>query len=774
MTTPDRRRIIPVKYRVTILCANNIAKRDFFRLPDPFARISVDGSGQCHTTCCLKKTVDPKWNQYYDLFVAHTESITISVWNQRKVHKCRGAGFLGAVKVLPTAIERLKDKGYHSLNLTNVNSDDNQYVTGQITVSIASKEYNKGRSAVVDLVGNVLLVPNDDVLVTNHISGHSVTVQTNLSLPNSAVPNISIQNERSGNACSDAFANDNNLVNDLNGATSLPVYIFKKLHRQSTERSIPLPAVEENSMVSFPLNKFSTQSNKAGLSCIHSGNNQADRHRLYLNRTLLHKDSTENFERRTTPQGQVYFVNRVTGQSTWHDPTLLKQPISNDENINKLPEGWEVRYTANGRQYFVDHNTKTTQFAHPCSNSSSSSNAQSNKTITEKNEELPQYRRDLLQKIKAFRAEIHLLQLDAGHFRIEVSRDDVFEQSYQSIMKTKARELRKRLVVKFKNEVGLDFGGIAREWLYILSQEMFNPYYGLFKYSKDSQYTLEVNPDSGVNPDHLSYFHFVGRIVGIAVFHHHYLDGGFTMPFYKQLLGKPNTLEDLESVDPELYRSLKWVAENKINDVIFQTFAVEHLSFGKTTLYDLKKDGSQIPVTDDNKKEFLKLYVNYRLRHGVEMQFKAFMKGFNELVPQHIIRMFDERELELLICGLGKIDIADWKANTCLKHCSKDHNIVQWFWEIVDFYDEEKRARLLQFVTGSSRVPVQGFKALQGSTGSNGPRLFTISLINADIASLPKSHTCFNRIDLPKYESKSQLYEKLTLAIEETCGFNIE
>lgn len=188
----------------------------------------------------------------------------------------------------------------------------------------------------------------------------------------------------------------------------------------------------------------------------------------------------------------------------------------------------------------------------------------------------------------------------------------------------------------------------------------------------------------------------------------------------------------------------------------------------------MKKDGSQIPVTDDNKKEFLKLYVNYRLRHGVEMQFKAFMKGFNELVPQHIIRMFDERELELLICGLGKIDIADWKANTCLKHCSKDHNIVQWFWEIVDFYDEEKRARLLQFVTGSSRVPVQGFKALQGSTGSNGPRLFTISLINADIASLPKSHTCFNRIDLPKYESKSQLYEKLTLAIEETCGFNIE
>ena len=74
------------------------------------------------------------------------------------------------------------------------------------------------------------------------------------------------------------------------------------------------------------------------------------------------------------------------------------------------------------------------------------------------------------------------------------------QDSYQRMRHMKPKEIRKRLMIKFKSEDGLDYGGIAREWLYLLSQEMFNPQYGLFKYSRDSQYTLEINPDSGVNP----------------------------------------------------------------------------------------------------------------------------------------------------------------------------------------------------------------------------------------------------------------------------------
>ncbi|NXU24017.1 SMUF1 ligase, partial [Thalassarche chlororhynchos] len=143
----------------------------------------------------------------------------------------------------------------------------------------------------------------------------------------------------------------------------------------------------------------------------------------------------------------------------------------------------------------------------------------------------------------------------------------------------------------------------------------------------------------------------------------------------------------------------------------------------------LKPNGRNIPVTEENKKEYVRdcrtkiypanvverrLYVNWRFMRGIEAQFLALQKGFNELIPQHLLKPFDQKELELIIGGLDKIDLNDWKSNTRLKHCMADSNIVKWFWQAVETFDEERRARLLQFVTGSTRVPLQGFKALQG------------------------------------------------------------
>lgn len=107
MSNPGTRRNgSSIKIRLTVLCAKNLAKKDFFRLPDPFAKIVVDGSGQCHSTDTVKSTLDPKWNQHYDLYVGKTDSITISVWNHKKVHKKQGAGFLGCVRLLSNAVSR--------------------------------------------------------------------------------------------------------------------------------------------------------------------------------------------------------------------------------------------------------------------------------------------------------------------------------------------------------------------------------------------------------------------------------------------------------------------------------------------------------------------------------------------------------------------------------------------------------------------------------------------------------------------------------------------
>jgi len=130
----------------------------------------------------------------------------------------------------------------------------------------------------------------------------------------------------------------------------------------------------------------------------------------------------------------------------------------------------------------------------------------------------------------------------------------------------------------------------------------------------------------------------------------------------------------------------------------------------------------------------------------------------------------------VIVCGLGHVDVDDWRANTRLKGCTPDSNIVKWFWRVVEEMDMEKRARLLQFVTGSARVPISGFAGLRGSsTVNSGPRPFTIHLANSmSSGSLPKALTCFNRLDLPDYVSFEVMKDKLTTAIEETVGFNTE
>uniref|UniRef100_A0AAQ5Y0Z5 HECT-type E3 ubiquitin transferase n=1 Tax=Amphiprion ocellaris TaxID=80972 RepID=A0AAQ5Y0Z5_AMPOC len=688
-------RLHPKKIVVVFFCS---------RLPDPFAKVVVDGSGQCHSTDTVRNTLDPKWNQHYDLYIGKADSITISVWNHKKIHKKQGAGFLGCVRLLSNAINRLKDTGYQRLDLNKLGPNDNDTVRGQIVVSLQSRDRIGTGGPVVD--------------------------------------------------CSRLFDNDlpdgweerrtaSGRIQYLNHITRTTQW--ERPTRPASEYSSPSGrplscVVDENTPVMTPVNGAEA-SGALGEHRIQERRVRSQRHRNYMSRTHLHTppDLPEGYEQRTTQQGQVYFLHTQTGVSTWHDPRVPSHPPQlKDQGGPGGPQ-----------------------------------QALSPAQLPEEAECLtvPKYKRDLVQKLKILRQELSQQQPQAGHCRIEVCREEIFEESYRQVMKMRPKDLWKRLMIKFRGEEGLDYGGVAREWLYLLSHEMLNPYYGLFQYSRDDIYTLQINPDSAVNPEHLSYFHFVGRIMGMAVFHGHYIDGGFTLPFYKQLLGKPITLDDMESVDPDLHNSLVWILDNDITGVLDHTFCVEHNAYGEIIPHELKPNGKSISVTEDTKKEYVRLYVNWRFLHGIEAQFLALQKGFNEVIPQHLLKSFDEKELELIVCGLGKIDISDWKSNTRLKHCTPDSNIVKWFWKAVESFDEERRARLLQFVTGSSRVPLQGFKALQGAAG---PRLFTIHQIDANTNNLPKAHTCFNRIDIPPYESYDKLYDKLLTAIEETCGFAVE
>lgn len=177
-------------------------------------------------------------------------------------------------------------------------------------------------------------------------------------------------------------------------------------------------------------------------------------------------------------------------------------------------------------------------------------------------------------------------------------------------------------------------------------------------------------------------------------------------------------------------------------------------------------------VTDQNKHDYVKLIVENRLTTGIREQITAFLTGFYDIVPLELVSIFNEKELELLISGVPDIDIDDWKNNAEYRGYSASSPQVQWFWRAVRSFDQEERAKLLQFTTGTSKVPLEGFANLQGIGGK---QKFQIHKDFGKTDRLPSAHTCFNQLDIPVYDSYEQLKERLLVAITEgAVGFGME
>ncbi|KRY83517.1 E3 ubiquitin-protein ligase NEDD4 [Trichinella pseudospiralis] len=474
-----------------------------------------------------------------------------------------------------------------------------------------------------------------------------------------------------------------------------------------------------------------------------------------------------NWQVQVAPNGRKFFIDHNTKTTTWIDPRTGKptklperktyRPKHQCDELGPLPSGWEERVHVDGRVFFIDHNTKTTQWEDP---------RFYNPQIA--GPAVP-YSRDYKRKYEYFRAHLIKPENVPNKFDMHIRRDHVFEDSFRAIMSvttSRADVLKAKLWIEFDGEA--NYGGVAREWFFLLSHEMFNPYYGLFEYSAMDNYTLQINPNSGLcNDDHLSYFRFVGRVMGIALHHGKLLDAFFIRPFYKMMLGKPICLNDMESVDSEYYNSLLWIEDNDPSELELR-FVVDEEVFGVTQTRELKPGGADILVTNDNKNEYINLVIKWRFVSRVTDQMNALMSGLNEFIMQSLLTIFDPHELELLMCGLQKIDVKDWKDNTLYKGgYNANHPVIQNFWKCVLSFDNEMRSRLLQFVTGTSRVPMNGFRELYGS---NGLQKFTIEKWSTP-EMLPRAHTCFNRLDLPPYTSYQDLKDKLVKAIENSASF---
>ncbi|TVY60902.1 E3 ubiquitin-protein ligase RSP5 [Lachnellula suecica] len=788
------------------------------RFPDPFAVATLSGE-QTKTTTVIKRTLNPYWNESFDLRASEDSILAVQIFDQKKFKK-KDQGFLGVINIRVGDALDFGTPGDQMLTRDLKKSTDNLVVHGKLIINLSTN-----LEAPPPARGN-LAPPNQSNGNRPSMSTQSSTasgfpgansqsqtpqpsgvMMANGAMSTGPTPGHAPAAGSAGHSSAAAAQANGNPAPRQNGTFSSFEDAQGRLPAGWERREDNLGRtyyVDHNTR-----STSWTRPSASGTAETHrnerDANTQVERQR-HQNRTLPEDRTGANspnlqqqqqqaagnaanaatmmatgattagtgelpplWEQRHTPEGRPYFVDHNTRTTTWVDPrrqqyirmygspnannTIQQQPVS---QLGPLPSGWEMRLTNTARVYFVDHNTKTTTWDDPRLPSSLDQN-------------VPQYKRDFRRKLIYFRSQ-PALRILSGQCHVKIRRSHIFEDSYAEIMRQSATDLKKRLMIKFDGEDGLDYGGLSREFFFLLSHEMFNPFYCLFEYSAHDNYTLQINPHSGINPEHLNYFKFIGRVVGLAIFHRRFLDAFFIGALYKMMLHKAVSLSDMEGVDADFHRSLQWMLDNPIEGVLEQTFSTEDERFGVVNVEDLKPGGRDIDVTDVNKKEYVDLMVKWRIQKRIDEQFQAFIAGFHELIPAELVNVFDERELELLIGGIAEIDVEDWKKHTDYRGYTESDEVIKFFWQTIRSWDGEQKSRLLQFATGTSRIPVNGFKDLQGS---DGPRRFTIEK-QGEVGNLPKSHTCFNRLDLPAYKSLEQLQTKLTMAVEETMGFGQE
>ncbi|RCI08144.1 hypothetical protein L249_6336 [Ophiocordyceps polyrhachis-furcata BCC 54312] len=848
--------------RVTIIAADGLYKRDVFRLPDPFAVATINGE-QTKTTTVSKRTLNPYWNESFDFRVNEDSILAVQVFDQKKFKK-KDQGFLGVINIRVGDVMHALGADADDQMLTRdlKKSTDNLVVHGKLIINLSCNLSTPARggqssssrpnvstpgAASASSLAAPMAADNRPGSSTSGQNGVANGAQTTLAHhpagpgPATNTPASNGQSRpisqlspfednqgrlpagwerREDNLGRTYYVDHNTRTTSWNRPTASGAAESRSDREAATQverqrhqnRTLP----EDRTGTSSPTLQQQNQHQQQGQQHQQQGQPQANSGAAAgaANTTMMHTGATSpgsgelpsGWEQRWTPEGRPYFVDHNTRTTTWVDPRrqqyirmyggqnnangqIQQQPVS---QLGPLPSGWEMRLTNTARVYFVDHNTKTTTWDDPRLPSSLDQN-------------VPQYKRDFRRKLIYFRSQ-PAMRILSGQCHIKVRRSHIFEDSFAEITRQTPMDLKKRLMIKFDGEDGLDYGGLSREFFFLLSHEMFNPFYCLFEYSAHDNYTLQINPHSGINPEHLNYFKFIGRVVGLAIFHRRFLDAFFIGALYKMVLGKAVTLADMEGVDADFHRSLQWMLDNDISGGILEqtfstederfgvmttedlipdgrnidvtnenkkeyvdlmTFSTEDERFGVMTTEDLIPDGRNIDVTNENKKEYVDLMVKWRIEKRIAEQFQAFKEGFQELIPQDLINVFDERELELLIGGIAEIDVDDWKKHTDYRGYTESDDVIQNFWQTVRSWDGEQKSRLLQFTTGTSRIPVNGFKDLQGS---DGPRRFTIEKAG-ELTNLPKAHTCFNRIDLPPYKNMETLQQKLTIAVEETMGF---
>uniref|UniRef100_M4A648 HECT and RLD domain containing E3 ubiquitin protein ligase 3 n=1 Tax=Xiphophorus maculatus TaxID=8083 RepID=M4A648_XIPMA len=345
---------------------------------------------------------------------------------------------------------------------------------------------------------------------------------------------------------------------------------------------------------------------------------------------------------------------------------------------------------------------------------------------------------------------------------LHVRRNHLVSDTLRELTMYSDVDLKKPLKVIFDGEEAVDAGGVTKEFFLLLLKELLDPVYGMFTHYKDSN-LLWFSDKCFVEQN---WFHLIGIVCGLAIYNSTVVDLHFPLALYKKLLDVSPSLDDFKELSPTEARSLQQLLDYEGGDVE-ETFVLSFITrenYGMTEVKELIPGGESIAVDKNNRKEFVEAYLRYVFSDSVSEQYSAFSAGFLKVCGGEILSLFQPSELMAMVVGNNNYNWEEMEKNAVYKgEYTATHPTVRLFWEVFHEFPLEKKKQFLLFLTGSDRIPIHGMESLR----------IVIQSTTAEEHYLPVAHTCYNLLDMPRYQTKETLRRRLTQAVEQYEGFSL-
>jgi E3 ubiquitin-protein ligase HUWE1 len=354
--------------------------------------------------------------------------------------------------------------------------------------------------------------------------------------------------------------------------------------------------------------------------------------------------------------------------------------------------------------------------------------------------------------------------------KLSVKREQLVLDSVRQLQRLDASELLRKLQVVFEGERGIDSGGLAKEWFIQMSQGLLAPELCLFRRNPDSG-TYAVDPRAALlhAGEAAAYLRAFGRVCGKALFDQQLIEAPLCSALLRQMQGLKPGLDELAELDPSLAKSLRWLLDNDAAELLADgdlCFAVTVEEFGTHREVELLPGGAGRAVTAESKAEYVSLVVDWHLRGAVAPLLGPMLAGLWEVVPAQHLQGFSAPELAMLLNGRDEVDVDELRAG-CVRYSGgyqEDSPPVALFWEVMASLPHERRAHVLRFITGCSKVPLDGYPPFLP---------FTITKSEYGKGALCNAHCCFNQLVLPPYETREELKAKLLMSCDHAEGFEM-